>query len=146
MKHTYRDDYLSDKELEELILQVEEREMISAPEYLEHKIVDRLRHQEQLVEYKTKISAGRKLLSYSLKVAAASAAAIAFLIIVPAVERESGISEDITVIETQQEQRQEDEREDKREPSLIQNINQKTNEFCGNLFRKSSAIFQKEDK
>lgn len=146
MKHTHSNHYLSDKELEELILQVEEHEMISAPEYLEHRIVDKIRHQDQIVDYKTKISAKRKLISYSLKVAAASAAAIAFLIIVPAVEKESGISENITLIETQREQRKEYEREDRRGPSLIQNVNQATNEFCGNLFRRSNAIFQKEDK
>lgn len=146
MKKTYSEEYLSDAELEVLILDVEEHGMMTAPEYLEHKIVDKIRHQNQIVEYKTKISAKRKLLLYSLKVATASAAAIAFLVVVPAIERKSGISENLTFVETQRERRQQDERTDRREPSIIQNVNQATNEFCGELFRKSNAIFQKEDK
>lgn len=82
-------EYLSDEALEALIRETEEGPMIKAPEYLEENILHKIEQQQKVIVYKEKVSAKRKLLTYSMKVMVAAAAAIAFLIVVPTVEQQS---------------------------------------------------------
>lgn len=141
---TYREDYLSDQELEELIRQVEEQDMIAAPDYLEEKICTKIRQSEQVVQYRAKKSTRQRLFFYSLKVIAASAAAIAFLYIVPMVQSQE--QPPTYVSETQQPDWSREAAKRKEETSFVQNVNQATNQFCNSLFRKTNALFQKEEK
>ena len=77
--------YLSDEELMQLIADVEEHEMIQAPFYLKHEILQRVR-QESVV--RSAHSAKIQFLTFSLKVALATAAAVAVLLLAPAQFRE----------------------------------------------------------
>ena len=66
-------EYLSDEALEALIRETEEGPMIKAPEYLEENILHKIEQQQKVIVYKEKVSAKRKLLTYSMKVMAAAA-------------------------------------------------------------------------
>ena len=59
-------EYLSDEALEALIRETEEGPMIKAPEYLEENILHKIEQQQKVIVYKEKVSAKRKLLTYSM--------------------------------------------------------------------------------
>lgn len=72
-------DYLSDEELEELILRVEEQELLKSPRYLKEEIVRKI---GSLPEKKA--DKNKALLWYTLQVSFAAAAAVLFLFLMPA--------------------------------------------------------------
>lgn len=74
-------EYLSDEELMKLIADVEEHEMIQAPFYMKHEILQRVR-QESVVHRVH--SAKIQFLTFSLKVTLATVAAVAVLLLAPA--------------------------------------------------------------
>ena len=78
-------EYLSDEELMQLIAEVEEHDMIEAPFYMKHEILQRVR-QESVVQRAH--SAKIQFLTFSFKVALATAAAVAVLLLAPAQFRE----------------------------------------------------------
>ena len=78
-------EYLSDEELMQLIAEVEEHDMIEAPFYMKHEILQRVR-QESVVQRAH--SAKIQFLTFSFKVALATAAAVAILLLAPAQFRE----------------------------------------------------------
>ena len=148
----HRTDYLSEEELLTLINEVEQKEMFKAPQYLEEKILNSVKRQDQIVEYKDKISAKRKLMTYSLKVMVAAAAAIALLIVVPTVEQGSHLNSNFYVnqaIENTQKEiasQKEEAVKKQEESSFLSSMNEATNAFCNNLFERTNGLFQKEDK
>ncbi|HAU84640.1 MAG TPA: hypothetical protein DCW90_03765 [Lachnospiraceae bacterium] len=78
-------EYLNDEELMQLIRDVEEHEMIQAPFYMKHEILQRVR-KENVV--RSAHSAKIQFLTFSFKVALATAAAVAVLLLAPAQFRE----------------------------------------------------------
>lgn len=78
-------EYLSDEELMQLINDVEEHEMLQAPFYMKHVILQRVR-EESVV--RSERSAKIQFLTFSFKVALATAAAVAVLLLAPAQFRE----------------------------------------------------------
>ena len=152
MRETNRTDYLTEDELLALINEVEQKEMIAAPQYLEEKIVRKMRQQSQIVEYKDKISTNRKLLTYSLKIMVAAAAAIAILIVVPTVEQGSYLNTDTYVTQAREDTqkelaaRKEEVEKQRKTSSVLETMNDATNAFCNQLFEGTNRLFQKEDK
>lgn len=115
--------YLSDDELEKLIADVEQEPMRRAPEYLERMILK-----------KTEQNAVRwsQFAAYSAKIVAAAAAAIALIITMPEIERQSEIHQQ----EVEQEERK----------SVTTSINEATSSFCNQLFEKTNELlFQREE-
>ncbi len=86
MQNLGKNDYLSDEELMELIADVEEHEMISAPFYLKHEILHRVREEE--VKQIARLTR-RQFITFSCKVALATGAAVAVLLLAPSQLRES---------------------------------------------------------
>ena len=142
-----RQEYLSDAELDELICQVEEREMLQAPSYLKGEILFHIRelpavslegHAEKLPkgcteerterksEQKEVLSPERRkkiLFFYSLKVSMAAAAAIVLLFAFPVRER-TGVAGDYWMTE-----------EEYLPPSsrVMRSLNEHSTQFCRKL-------------
>lgn len=68
--------YLSEKELEELMEQVESHEMLRAPVHLKSNVMAQIRHERRGAKR-------RQIFSYRAKVLAAMAAALTLLILIP---------------------------------------------------------------
>lgn len=78
-----KNEYLSDDELFQLIAEVEENEMIQAPFYLKQEILHRVEEESKDRRKKKQKSANIQFLTFSLKVAVATAASIAVLFLTP---------------------------------------------------------------
>lgn len=144
---------LNEQELEQLIAETEAASMHRAPDYLEQMIVQKAKRIEtresvEIVPIRNTFrqsgkvvtpSKGRQLLGYSLKIAAAAAAAITLVLAVPAMEATDYDSYRQQVSEEQQRRRE--EREKKREEkNIVQNVNEKTSDFCTLLFEKTNEL------
>ena len=79
-------EYLSEEELNDLICQVEEKEMLRAPAYLKRETLQQIRQENRLLCPAPVLEKRRRrdLTLYSLKVGIAAAAAIAALFLMPA--------------------------------------------------------------
>lgn len=125
-----KEEYLSDEELKNLIALVEEHEIVPAPFYLKESILEKARKEtEELVPMKSKQSPHVQFLSFSFKVALATAAAIAVLLIAPAeIEMISSVSEKPV-----------------QEVTITEKIVGKSNELCQLLNKFTNQIIGKED-
>lgn len=155
--------YLSEEELEKMIAELEHGSMVQAPEYLEKMILQKaeriaVKESVEIVPIRHAMKEGRQsllpepskwgqLLSYSLKIVAAAAAAITLVIMVP--DMQSGTADSYRQQERYtQEQSQEEARKKNREnQSVTRNLNERTSDFCSRLFEKTNEIlFQREEK
>ena len=138
-------EYLSDEALEALIRETEEGTMIKAPEYLEENILHK-------IEYKEKVSAKRKLLTYSMKVMVAAAAAIAFLVVVPTVEQQSRPNMETYVAEAKEQvnkdlqEQKEKAKKRSEEQNFLQSVNDASSAFCNFITETTNGWFLKEER
>ena len=143
-------EYLSDEALEALIRETEEGPMIKAPEYLEENILHKI--QQKVIVYKEKVSAKRKLLTYSMKVMVAAAAAIAFLIVVPTVEQQSRPNMETYVAEAKEQvnkdlqEQKEKAKKRSEEQNFLQSVNDASSAFCDFITETTNGWFLKEER
>ena len=122
-------EYLSDEALEALIRETEEGPMIKAPE-----------------------SAKRKLLTYSMKVMVAAAAAIAFLVVVPTVEQQSRPNMETYVAEAKEQvnkdlqEQKEKAKKRSEEQNFLQSVNDASSAFCNFITETTNGWFLKEER
>lgn len=133
-----RNGYLSEEELQQLIAETEEQMPYRAPDYLEQMILQKAKP--------VTASKNRQLFSYSLKIVAAAAAALALIFTIP-VTQENDYEAYRRQIAEEQQKRKEEWEKTRGEKSTMQNVNDRTNEICRLLSDKTSELlFQKEDK
>ena len=143
-------EYLSDEALEALIRETEEGPMIKAPEYLEENILHKI--EQKVIVYKEKVSAKRKLLTYSMKVMVAAAAAIAFLIVVPTVEQQSRPNMETYVAEAKEQvnkdlqEQKEKAKKRSEEQNFLQSVNDASSAFCDFITETTNGWFLKEER
>ena len=130
---------MTEKELAELIEQVESQEMLHAPVHLKHNVMEQIRRERRSLK-------SRQVFIYRIKVLAAMAAALMLVILMPDDSRENGGG--IAVLQMQGEsleqmamRRQEDidanwerylaERESGGVRGFFRNINEKVTELVG---------------
>lgn len=144
-------EYLSDEALEALIRETEEGTMIKAPEYLEENILHKI-EQQKVIVYKEKVSAKRKLLTYSMKVMVAAAAAIAFLVVVPTVEQQSRPNMETYVAEAKEQvnkdlqEQKEKAKKRSEEQNFLQSVNDASSAFCNFITETTNGWFLKEER
>ena len=141
-------EYLSDEALEALIRETEEGPMIKAPEYLEENILHKIEQQQKVIVYKEKVSAKRKLLTYSMKVMVAAAAAIAFLIVVPTVEQQSrpNMAEAKEQVNKDLQEQKEKAKKRSEEQNFLQSVNDASSAFCDFITETTNGWFLKEER
>lgn len=145
-------EYLSDEALEALIRETEEGPMIKAPEYLEENILHKIEQQQKVIVYKEKVSAKRKLLTYSMKVMVAAAAAIAFLVVVPTVEQQSRPNMETYVAEAKEQvnkdlqEQKEKAKKRSEEQNFLQSVNDASSAFCNFITETTNGWFLKEER
>lgn len=125
-----KEEYLSEEELMVLIAKVEETEMVPAPFYLKESILEKAKKEsKELVRLESKQSAQIQFLSFSFKVALATAAAIAVLFIAPTeIKLVSNVPERSV-----------------QEATFTEKIVGKSNELCEFLNKFTNQIISKED-
>lgn len=135
-------DYLSDEALERLISEIETEPLLQPPKEFKNDIVGRIRQ-------KRKYMKNVQLFSYSTKVIAAAAAAIAIVLFVPENIRPET---DIAIDRQQQSQENRSEIEDYKEDAIWQ-LNRKMNEYydklndgLNQLLRMEVHLNEKEEK
>lgn len=111
-------EYMSDEELEQLILNVEAHSMLSAPSYLKDEIMEQLMSDKK-AERKKYMRKRLSLWLYSAEVGIVAAAAILLLFLLP--------TESIDI-------------EKYHDTSAISTINQKSNDLCGSLFEITNQL------
>lgn len=121
-------EYLSDEELEKLVLDVEAHSMLSAPSYLKDEIVEQV-VQEQKREKQKRIHKKLSLWLYSAEVGLVAAAAIAFMFLIP----------------TENKKPESGNHMEQESVSVINRINQKSNDLCGHLFEMTNQIVTWEE-
>lgn len=140
MRTKEQKEYLTDEQLERLIADVQ-KETYRAPDYLEQVILRKaepefVKESVEIVPIRHALREGKPLLPqkpsrrkqlqmYGIKVAAVAAAAIALVILTPNFEQMNFNRKDTTV---------------------MQNINQKTSDFCSAIYEKTNQLFQKGEK
>ncbi len=160
--------YLSDEALEKLIADVENGQMLQAPDYLEHMILNKAKHQvfkdsveimpirntiresirEDQQTAKKQPQKGKRvqLFAYSVKIVAAAAAAIAFITIIPAMQNPAGTNrEDAYRIEYEND-RKEMQTKPKKEKSLTRSLNEWSSGWCNRLYEGTNRILEREEK
>lgn len=135
-------DYLSDEALEKLISEIETESLLQPPKEFKNDIVRQIRQ-------KRKYMKNVQLFSYSTKVIAAAAAAIAIVLFVPENIRPET---DIDIAGQQQSQENRSEIEDYEESPIWQ-LNRKMNEYydklndgLNQLLRMEVHLNEKEEK
>ena len=142
-------EYLSDEALEALIRETEEGPMIKAPEYLEENILHKIEQQQKVIVYKEKVSAKRRLLTYSMKVMAAAAA---FLVVVPTVEQQSRPDMETYVAEAKEQvnkdlqEQKEKAKKRSEEQNFLQSVNDASSAFCNFITETTNGWFLKEER
>lgn len=116
-------EYLSDEELNELIKEVEESAMLTAPSYLREEIL------KQIQVSQPKKSNRQELFFYSLKVGFATAAAVAMLFVLPMGSRPTD-GYDIPTDKCQGFNK------------VSEKINEKTNWICEQIYSISNEMIQ----
>ena len=121
-------------------------------EYLEENILHKIEQQQKVIVYKEKVSAKRKLLTYSMKVMAAAAAAIAFLIVVPTVEQQSRPNMETYVAEAKEQvnkdlqEQKEKAKKRSEEQNFLQSVNDASSAFCNFITETTNGWFLKEER
>lgn len=116
--------YFSDKELEELIAEVEANDMHQAPFYLRSEIMGKIERQEK----RKKAFVRRELLFYSFRIGIAAIAALLFLTFIPEKEWENRLEKQpISIAEEEKVQ-------------WTEAVNQKTKELCNWLSETAESM------
>ena len=135
-------EYLSDEALEALIRETEEGPMIKAPEYLEENILHKIEQQQKVIVYKEKVSAKRKLLTYSMKV----------MVVVPTVEQQSRPNMETYVAEAKEQvnkdlqEQKEKAKKRSEEQNFLQSVNDASSAFCDFITETTNGWFLKEER
>lgn len=160
--------YLSEEALEKLIAEVENEPLLQAPDYLRPMILNQAKHQvfkdsveimpirntiresirkdQQTVKKQTGKEKRVQLFAYSVKIVAAAAAAIAFIMIIPAVQNPAGTNrEDAYRIEYEND-RKEMQTKPKKEKSLTRSLNEWSSGWCNRLYEGTNRILEREEK
>ena len=121
-------------------------------EYLEENILHKIEQQQKVIVYKEKVSAKRKLLTYSMKVMVAAAAAIAFLVVVPTVEQQSRPNMETYVAEAKEQvnkdlqEQKEKAKKRSEEQNFLQSVNDASSAFCNFITETTNGWFLKEER
>ena len=116
------------------------------------EILHKIEQQQKVIVYKEKVSAKRKLLTYSMKVMAAAAAAIAFLIVVPTVEQQSRPNMETYVAEAKEQvnkdlqEQKEKAKKRSEEQNFLQSVNDASSAFCNFITETTNGWFLKEER
>lgn len=160
--------YLSEEALEKLIAEVENGPLLQAPDYLRPMILNQAKHQvfkdsveimpirntiresirkdQQTAKEQTGKEKRVQLFAYSVKIVAAAAAAIAFIMIVPAMQNPAGTNrEDAYRIEYEND-RKEMQTKPKKEKSLTRSLNEWSSGWCNRLYEGTNRILEREEK
>lgn len=160
--------YLSEEALEKLIAEVENEPLLQAPDYLRPMILNQAKHQvfkdsveimpirntiresirkdQQIAKKQTGKEKRVQLFAYSVKIVAAAAAAIAFIMIVPAMQNPAGTNrEDAYRIEYEND-RKEMQTKPKKEKSLTRSLNEWSSGWCNRLYEGTNRILEREEK
>ena len=119
---------------------------------LEENILHKIEQQQKVIVYKEKVSAKRKLLTYSMKVMVAAAAAIAFLIVVPTVEQQSRPNMETYVAEAKEQvnkdlqEQKEKAKKRSEEQNFLQRVNDASSAFCDFITETTNGWFLKEER
>ncbi len=151
-------EYFTEEELADFIADMEADHPMQAPDYLAELILHKaerqaLRESVEIIPIRNTIretiregkpaavppaSKQKQLLVYSIKIIAAAAAAIALIIMTPSMETHLGDQSDSYQV-------QYDQNGQKDEKSMIQNLNEKSSDFCSRLFYRTNQLFHRED-
>lgn len=154
-----RNEYLTEEELEAFIHDVESDRQLRAPDYLAEMILHKaerqtVRESVEIIPIRNAIretiregkpvlvkepSKQKQLLAYSAKIVAAAAAAIALIIVIPTVQSRSQNQAEAYQV-------QYDQNSQREEKSMMQNLNEKSSDFCNKLFESTNQLFHREDK
>lgn len=154
-----RNEYLTEEELEAFIHDVESDRQLRAPDYLAEMILHKaerqtVRESVEIIPIRNAIretiregkpvlvkepSKQKQLLAYSAKIVAAAAAAIALIIVIPTVQSSSQNQAEAYQV-------QYDQNSQREEKSMMQNLNEKSSDFCNKLFESTNQLFHREDK
>lgn len=132
MKNT--GNYLSDEELEKLIAMTEAEPMLHPPREFKNEIIGRI-HQ------KRKNAKNLQLFSYSMKVFAATAAALTIMLAVP----DSIRSEDTAWEQTERKSTVQEEMEQARGGNIMYRLNEKMDDYCSQLNNRLNKLVGMED-
>ena len=116
------------------------------------EILHKIEQQQKVIVYKEKVSAKRKLLTYSMKVMVAAAAAIAFLIVVPTVEQQSRPNMETYVAEAKEQvnkdlqEQKEKAKKRSEEQNFLQSVNDASSAFCDFITETTNGWFLKEER
>ena len=116
------------------------------------EILHKIEQQQKVIVYKEKVSAKRKLLTYSMKVMVAAAAAIAFLIVVPTVEQQSRPNMETYVAEAKEQvnkdlqEQKEKAKKRSEEQNFLQSVNDASSAFCNFITETTNGWFLKEER
>lgn len=152
-------DYLSDKELQSLIQNMEQEDMIHAPHYLKESILEKIKSEERVTSISSHRSSKVQLITYAMKVGVAAAAAIVLLLLIPVGDLGGLPDEEIRYEEWLNNQKDIDEKQKYQEKyeenwkkdsyeyyKENKSIYDTTNEICSKLLEKTNKLFGKEDK
>lgn len=146
--------YLSDEELQNLIQSVEQEGTIHAPQYMKESILNQIQRQETVIAISNHRSSKIQLITYSMKVLVAAAAAIALIILIPVKDPGSFQEEKASYEQWVNQQNGKGEEVeygvdskdrydyDKKSKSIYDT----TNKICSKLLEKTNKIFDREDK
>lgn len=160
--------YLSEEALEKLIAEVENGPLLQAPDYLRPMILNQAKHQvfkdsveimpirntiresirkdQKTAKKQTGKEKRVQLFAYSVKIVAAAAAAIAFIMIVPAMQNPAGTNrEDAYRIEYEND-RKEMQTKPKKEKSLTRSLNEWSSGWCNRLYEGTNRILEREEQ
>lgn len=148
-------DYLSDEELQSLIESIEQEDMIHAPHYIKQSILDQVESEERITAISSHRSSKVQLITYTMKVGVAAAAAIVLLVLIP-VKDYGSFPDDETRYEEwleyqnpiEDKGRYEEDWDEKSSEYYKENksIYDATNEICSKLLEKTNKLFGREDK
>lgn len=150
--------YLSDEDLQSLIQSVEQEGMLHAPQYMKESILNQIQTKERVSDISSHRSNNVQLITYTLKVGVAMAAAIALIVLVPVREFGSYSDEDTRYERASYEEwldyqsgSDKAEYEENREKEKSKYLEERksmydtTNEISSNLLNKVNKIFGVED-
>lgn len=121
-------EYMPEEELEQLIQEVEEKNMLSAPSYLKNEIMEQI-HQVHKKEKHKDIQRKLSLLLYSMEVGVVAAAAVLLLFLIPVDNRN---------IDSWAGREQET-------ASAMSKLHEKSNAICGQVFQITNQLVIREE-
>lgn len=138
---------MTDKELMQLIEQVEHEALHKAPDYLDEMILHKAEQMQkptsmEIISIHSANSLKRQskriqMFSYSAKIIAAAAVAFLFLMSTPSFDTQEKTYQQIEWQQEQQEKMQK-----RRENSVMLRLNQMTNDICSKIYESTNQLFK----